>query len=250
MSLKGQTTVDDRGSRKRYEAIRKRWGDLFTNPPGASFEIVFDDAEVQEAEQEEEARLVSKGRPTEWSHTGVVYEDPYIIVVRDAIRRPDGTLGTYVRTLPASGAAGVVVLPIFDGKIVLLQHFRHATRKNHLEAPRGFGESGVAATLQARNELFEEIGAHVDDADLADLGKFHSNDGIASDCVELFLARIDRIGDVHGEEGITGFKVYSPRDVAGLISTGEISDSFTIGAFTRAWLRGLLPGWPAPTNAH
>jgi hypothetical protein len=38
----------------------------------------------------------------------------------------------------------------------------------------------------------------------------------------------------------------TPRiEVAGMIATSEITDSFTIGAFTRAWLKGLLalPGF-------
>jgi hypothetical protein len=44
------------------------------------------------------------------------------------------------------------------------------------------------------------------------------------------------------------------REVAQLIHgdeadgfLGTITDSFTIGAFTRAWLRGLLPGLPILT---
>ena len=37
----------------------------------------------------------------------------------------------------------------------------------------------------------------------------------------------------------------APKRVAEIIRDGEITDSFTIAAFTRAWLRGLLPGLPA-----
>jgi ADP-ribose pyrophosphatase len=51
---------------------------------------------VREAEAAEEARLALKGLPISWSRTGVVYEDAYMLVVRDAVRRPDGSLGTYV----------------------------------------------------------------------------------------------------------------------------------------------------------
>lgn len=232
--------------RRRYEVICEKWPDLFANPPGAAFGIVRDDEQVENAERSQERMLVSEGLPGEWARTGVISEDRYIIFVRDAIQRLDGTLGTYDRILPASGSGGVVVLPILHGRIVLVQHFRHATREFHLEVPRGFGEVGVTASQQAKNELSEEIGAHVEDEDLIDLGRFHSNNGITSDCVQLFFAKIDRLGKPQIEEGISGFKICLPSEVANMIAMSEITDSFTIGAFTRAWLRGLLalPGFP------
>jgi len=148
--------------RERYDTIRRKWPERFVNPPGAAYEILFESSLVRAAEAEDEARMVARGLPTAWAKTGVVYEDPYIILVRDAVRRPDGSLGSYCRTLPASGAAGAAVLPMLDGKIVLLCHFRHATRTQHLEIPRGFGEPGVSAADQARAELREEIQAEAD----------------------------------------------------------------------------------------
>lgn len=239
--------MDENAMRRRYEDIRAKWPDLFANPPEAAFEIIIDDdEEVKRAERSQEVKLAGEGLPGEWARTGVISEDRYIVFVRDAVRRLDGTLGTYDRILPASGSAGVVILPVLDKRIVLLRQFRHATRKIHLEAPRGFGEPGITAGQQAKDELFDETGARVNDDDLVGLGQFHSNSGIASDCVELFAARIDTLGNPQAEEGITGFRICTPSEVAELISSGEITDSFTIGAFTRAWLRGILPGWQSP----
>lgn len=228
--------------RERYESIRKKWPDLFVNPPGAAYEILFESSRVSAAETEDEVRLIAKDLPGSWARTGVVYEDPYTILVRDAVHRPDGSLGTYSRALPASGSAGAAVLPLLDGKIVLLRHFRHATRSQHLEIPRGFGEPGVSAADQAREELREEIQAETDT--LTELGGFHSNTGAESGCVELFLATIHDMGQPQTSEGITGMELEPPRQVAEIIRDGGITDSFTIGAFTRAWLRGLLPGLP------
>lgn len=228
--------------RERYESIRKKWPALFVNPPGAAYEILFESSLVSEAETEDEARLIAKDLPGAWARTGVVYEDPYTILVRDAVHRPDGSLGTYSRTLPASGSAGAAVLPLLSGKIVLLRHFRHATRSQHLEIPRGFGEPGVSAADQARAELREEIQAETHT--LIELGGFHSNTGAESGCVELFLARIYQLGQPQTAEGIAGVEIEPPRRVAEIIRDGGITDSFTIGAFTRAWLRGLLPGFP------
>lgn len=238
--------------RERYSQIMSRWPTLFENLPDARYEILSDTSLVAEAESEERRRLRVRGLPESWSRTGVVYEDPYLIVLRDAVHRPDGNLGTYVRTLPASGAAGAAVLPLLDGSIVLLRHFRHATRKWHLEIPRGYGEEGVSATEQALQELREEIEAEADS--LIHLGAFHTNTGIASDQVELFLAQIPALGYPQTSEGIDAIEIRTPYQVAQLIRGDQasdplstITDSFTIGAFTRAWLHGLLPGLPTPT---
>jgi ADP-ribose pyrophosphatase len=229
-----------------------RWPKLFENLPDARYEILSDPALVSEAESSERSRLHVRKLPESWSRTGVMYEDPYLIVLRDAVRKPDGSLGTYVRTLPASGAAGAAVLPLLDGRIVLVRHFRHATRKWHLEIPRGYGEKGVSAADQARQELREEIEADADS--LVHLGAFHTNTGSASDQVELFLAEISAFGSPQVSEGIDAIEIRTPLQVARLIEKNDasdglavITDSFTIGAFTRAWLRGLLPGLPTPT---
>src|SRR5262249_20199236 len=238
--------------RERYSQVMNKWPQLFENPPDARYEILLDPSLVAEAESDERGRLQARSLPESWSHTGVVYEDPYLIVVRDAVRRPDGQLGTYVRTFPASGSAGAAVLPLLEDKIVLLQHFRHATRKWHLEIPRGYGEVGVSATELARQELREEIEADADN--LIHLGAFHTNTGTASDQVELFLAQISALGSPQTSEGIGAIEIRTPYQVARLIHWNEaseslatITDSFTIGAFTRAWLCGMLPGLPAPT---
>jgi ADP-ribose pyrophosphatase len=242
---KKSEVMSHKESRERYEKLRRQWPKLFVNPPDAGYIILFEPSLVGAAEAEERARLVLRNMPESWASTGVVYEDPYMLVVRDAVRRPDGSLGTYVRTVPASGWAGAAILPLIDGKAVLLRHFRHATRTWHLEIPRGFGDPGVSGADQARQELREEIGADTDS--LISLGFFHSNTGAASDNVELFLAEIHRLGEPQTSEGICQIETFPTNQFADLIGSGTVSDSFTIGAFTRAWLRGLLPGLAAPT---
>jgi ADP-ribose pyrophosphatase len=229
--------------RERYEAIRKKWPEFFRNPPGAPYEILFDSAQVHAAEQNYQALMEAWGFPASSTRTGVVYEDPWTIVVRDAVRRPDGTLGAYARSLPARDGVGAAVLPVIDGQIVLLRLFRHATREEHLEIPRGFGENGVSAADQARQELREEIQAEAET--LTELGTFHANTGAEGGATELFCARIDRYGKPQAAEGIAAVEVETPRRVAELIRDARITDSFTTAAFTRAWLRGLLPGLPA-----
>jgi ADP-ribose pyrophosphatase len=230
-------------ARERYDEIRSKWPRLFDNPPNAPYEIVFEPEQVSAAEAENGANLAARGLPAAWGETGVVFEDPYTIFVRDAVRTPDGDLGTYGRTLAPNGGGGSVVLPLLDGKIVLLRIFRHATRSWHREIPRGFAEPGVSPVDQAKQELREEIQAEAET--MIELGSFHPNTGSVGTMVELFFAQIRDYGLPETAEGITGIELESPRGVAELIRDGQITDAFTIGAFTRAWMRGLLPGMPA-----
>jgi ADP-ribose pyrophosphatase len=230
-------------ARERYDEIRSKWPRLFDNPPDAPFEILIEPEQVSATEAANEAYLAAKGRPAAWGATGVVFEDPYLIIVRDAVRTPDGAVFGYSRALAPNGGGGSVVLPLLDDKIVLLRIFRHATRSWHREIPRGFAEPGVSPVDQARQELREEIQAEADT--VIELGSFHSNTGYTGDAVELFFAQIRGYGLPEEAEGIISIELESPRRVAELIRDGQITDGFTIGAFTRAWLRGLLPGLPA-----
>ena len=233
--------------RRRYAALRRQWPGLFKNPQPSPYEIVTKRSEVRKAQANEGSRLAKKHLPRRWRRIGVIHENPYIIIVRDPVRFPTGKLGTYIRVIPASGSAGAAVLPLLNEKIVLVRHFRHATRLEHLEIPRGFGEPGVSPIDQAVQELHEEIeGQEVGKP--ASLGELHSNNGIATDCVELFIVEIRKFGRPQISEGITGIETYRPTEVADFIRMGKITDSFTIAAFTRAWLAGRLPGCPPPAK--
>jgi ADP-ribose pyrophosphatase len=229
--------------RRRYAALRKQWPDLFKNPQGYPYEILTKRSQIRRAEKKEGHRLAKKGFPRRWRRTGVVHENPYLIVVRDPVRFPTGGLGTYVRIMPANGSAGAAVLPLLNDKIVLVRHFRHATRREHLEIPRGFGEVGISSIDLALQELHEEIEGEEEEKPES-LGEFHSNNGIATDCVELFIVKLRKFGRPQTSEGIMGIETCRPSEVAELIRTAKITDSFTIATFTRAWLDGRLPGYP------
>ena len=226
-------------ARERYEAIRGERPALFTNPPNAAYEILTSSAMMDRAEEAEAVRLRRDRRPESWKYCGVVYEDNYQILLRDAVRRPDGSLGTYVRSTSASGAAGAAVLPVLDDNVILLRHFRHATRSDHLEIPRGFGEPGATAEQQAYRELSEETGSAADE--LISLGGIYPNTGSSADLVELFFARVHQIGEPQTAEGIADLELIKAADLAQMIAGEQITDAFTIAAWARASLRGLLP---------
>lgn len=98
-----------------YEALRAARPELFRNLPDG-IEILTDPAAVAAA-------------------GGVLYRDRYLTLLRDPVRFPDGREGTYIRSIGTTAEPGCVVLPLLDGEVVLIEHFRHATRSWHWELP-------------------------------------------------------------------------------------------------------------------
>lgn len=231
--------MDESFRREMYANLRESFPDLFANPPGAAYEILTDPDEVAEAEASYSAQILSAGLPSFMGETGVVYADPYGMVVRDAVRMPDGNFGTYIRWVPAGNAHGVVILPRLGDDVVLVRHFRHATRDWRLELPRGFGMPGSSPAEDALRELAEEVG--VTPSALHELGTIQADTGFTGTPVHLFYAEITETpGPADENEGIDAVRLVSPAELANLIRDETISDSFTIMAYTRATLRGLL----------
>jgi len=233
--------MDEAFRRSMYADLRESRPGLFANPPGAAFEILTEPAEIESAERARAADLAASGLPAFMAETGVVYADPYFMVVRDAVRMvPSGRYGAYARMLNAGDATGVVMLPRTADGIVLVQHFRHSTRRWHLELPRGFGTPGADPVDDARRELHEEIG--VEATALHDLGIVFPDSGANGTEVRLFLAEVsDPPRAADRDEGIDAIRVVPPGELGRLIRDEIITDGFTIAAYTRAVLRGFLP---------
>jgi len=187
-------------------------------------------------ERSMEQRLKKARLPKKWAEVGIVFQDQYSILLRDAVQFPDGSFGTYIRS--ASEAQGVVMLPRYQDHILVLRHFRHATRAWHIEIPRGFGILGVSAEESARQELKEEVDASI--ARIISLGVIHSNTGMSADATQLYYAEIASYGQPDRAEGIAEICAISISDMETMIRDGEITDAFAIAAYTRARLRGLL----------
>ncbi|GHF51482.1 NUDIX domain-containing protein [Streptomyces morookaense] len=213
-----------------YDRLRAARPELFGNSPGG-IEILLDPARIEEARR-------SVGAGTD-EPVGVVYADRFVTVVRDAVRFPGGALGLYVRLVPTAESPGAVVLPLVgaDG-IVLVEHYRHATRRWHWEAPRGMGAAGATGAANAVRELEEELGAQAEE--LVPLGALHPDSGLLGEHVELFAARIRGTGALDTAEGIRRASTVSRRTAEEMIASGAITCAFTIAAFTRARLKGLL----------
>lgn len=208
-----------------YRRMRDERPELFADDP-AGIRILDDPARIAAAQE-----------ATGLTH-GVVYADDYIMVVRDPVEFPGGKLGMYLRIVSPGREQGVVVLPVLDGSVVLVEHYRHATRSWHLEVPRGFGTPRLSPEANTAKELSEEIGAAV--TELVPLGEVYPDSGLLAHGVRLFAARIDRIGVLEESEGIRRALTVAPAEMDEMIRTGAVSDGFTIAVYTRARLAGVV----------
>ena len=121
----------------------------FANNLG-SVKIVFDPQKIYAAEQASLLRNQAFGLPLEGSHVGIISEDPLVTVIRDAVEFSDGDIRLHTRTMNRNNE-GVAVLPMFENKIILIRHFRHALRNAMIPIMTiialGFGHLLSGATL-------------------------------------------------------------------------------------------------------
>src|SRR6266849_1148831 len=222
----------------RYRALLMARPALALNPAGG-ITIVSDPTETARIEALMADRFAAQGLPREWARAGIFYEDPYIILLRDAVIFPDGKPGLYHRIIARHDEpTGVAVLGCYDGKIVLVRHFRHPSRAWHLEIPRGAVGAEEDPGHVAHLEISEEIGGTI--RSLTRLGLLHGASALMRHSVVLVYAELESIGTPALGEGIAEILLVSPAELERMILQGTITDSFTVGATFHAKLRGLL----------
>ena len=224
--------------RADYLALVRARPELFRNPEGAAFVILLDEAEIRQAETHVAGLLTKVGAPKEWAEVGIAFRDQYVLLLRDAVRFADGALGTYIRMVaPENSFQGVAILPVWQRQVLLIRHFRHATRAWHLEVPRGFG-SDPDTGVSARRELAEEIGAS--EVELTDLGEIYADAGADSSAVALFYAEVGSYGAPELHEGITAVLPTPLAEFERMIADGELKDGYLLAAYARAKARNLI----------
>jgi ADP-ribose pyrophosphatase len=204
-----------------YELLRRAKPQLFENPPGAAIEIL-------------------PTVPAEGGPYGVLYSDAYITLVRDPVRFAGKHVGGYHRVMPV-GEGGAAILPVYDGRVILIHHFRHSTRQWHWEIPRGFSDPGESLEETAWRELEEEL--KVTATELRPLGRIHVDTGLSAAGSGLFWAALDTPPNLGAtdEEGIERAVMVTPVELDAMQEQGEITDSFTMAAILSARRRRLPP---------
>lgn len=200
---------------KDYLQLKKERPELFKCTP--AHPIIFDETKVSAFEQE-------SGRTI-----GVVYSSPYNKLIVDLVLL-DGKYCAYERVIPAF-EGGVVIVPLCEDKIVMLEQWRHATRSLSYQLPRGFGTPALSARDNVVKEITEEL--NIDSSKVscvAHIGDVEPDNGLTSNCVEVYKCQVAAVPDRNAHEGIKSIKLLTLEDLRANIRCGMIKDSFTLSA--------------------
>ncbi len=180
--------------------------------------------------------------------TDTVFSGKIIEVRADQVSMPGGT--TSQRDVVVHpGAVGVVALDD-QGRVLLVEQYRHPVRRRLVELPAGLldvdGEPGLAA---ARRELGEEAGADADTWHV--LVDALTSPGMTDESIRLYLARdvheVERDVQEHEEQEMTTSWV-PLQDAVGQVLGGQIENAMAclgVLAAAEAQRRGFAGLRPA-----
>jgi ADP-ribose pyrophosphatase len=172
--------------------------------------------------------------------TRIVYENRWMRVREDTIRRHDGSEGIYgVVEKPDF----VVIVPVDeDGCVHLVEQYRYPVKGRYWEVPQGAWEHapGTDPLEVARGELREETG--LDATVMTYAGHLFEAYGYCNQGYHIFLATGLRHGNAdpdHEEQDLVT-REFSLSEVERMIGHGEIKDATTVAALGLLRFKGLL----------
>ena len=169
----------------------------------------------------------------------IVYQNKWMSVREDKIRRASGAEGIYG---VVDKADYVIILPIQDGYIHLVEQYRYPVEQRFWELPQGSWEGNPDAdhTTLAAGELQEETGLVAKQMDY--LGHQYHGYGYSSQGFHIYLATDLTMSSPSldpEEEGLVS-KKFSLIEFEEMIMAGVIKDAATINAYGLAKLKGLI----------
>lgn len=155
---------------------------------------------------------------------GVVYKSGYNMMVVDLIKNNNGSYFTYERVIPTVKDGAVVVLPITeDGKVVLLENFKHSNRQYMYEIPRSYGSENFTEKETVIHTVQTKLHGKV--TSLEKLGTVYADSGLTGGSVGVYACRVSNIKEKNAI-------ILNIDDVKNTIKVGNIKDNFTIAALS------------------
>lgn len=207
-------------------------------------EIVTSRRELNEIESECSSDLKGSALGKGGKRIGILLEDEVRFVVRDALKFPSGATRCQMRIIGKTefdGPNGVAALCIANGRFVLREIYRHASRSWELETVRGRRELGQTSRQAVRAEVKQELGYRV--KRMQRLGMIRPDSAVMSSILEIFLVELGkgpRRDEPEASEAFGRIHRLTYRELGQRILRGEVRDSYTIGALTLAQLSGVL----------
>jgi ADP-ribose pyrophosphatase len=218
-----------------YFALMARRPELFRNAPAGGVDILTSADDIAGAQAEAKALRTARGMKSNDTRIGILAEDPYMLILRDAVRFPNGTRGLYNRIVETNPVA---ILPVMKGHPVLIRVYRHGLRDWSWEFPRGGCDGGVTPEQGALREVAEEVGGAA--LSILPLGTFTPGGSSLSIRAHLFFAEVESLGEPDVLEGITDVVAMPVARLEEMVRNDVIIDGFSLALFARARLRGLI----------
>ncbi len=211
---------------KSYVSFCREQPELFRQNPDCQLADVFSSAVQKNLVRSEELYHYRFGR---------IYASPFNTLLVDPIQGQQEQYYPYERVLPTAGD-GVVIVPVHAGKLILLNQYRHALQDRQYCFPRGFAEPNQTPEENVRRELAEELHA-VPVSEPVCLGRIAPDSGLTSRLTAVYLVQIDHYEVKTGYEGIHDVRECTPEQLKAMIREKELTDGYTIGAFTQYLLQ-------------
>jgi len=159
-----------------------------------------------------------------------VYQNPWMVVREDLIRRPDGSEGIFGVIDKPDFA---LIVPLDGDRLHLVEQFRYPLGRRRWEFPQGTApDRADADPLElARRELREETGLCA--GRMCPLGVLDTAPGMSSQRGRVFLATELSAGEPEREASEQDMRAgwFDRAEVTEMIRRGEISDAQSIAAF-------------------
>lgn len=171
--------------------------------------------------------------------TKLIYANQWLRLREDRVRRQDGSEGIYS---VVEREDFVVVIPLEDGRITLVEQYRYPVGQRLWEAPQGCYEPDRHTSVEdlAAAELREETGLTA--IHLTRIGEIFQGPGYCTQKGHVFLATGVKQGPPerdHGEQDMVT-KSFTVEEIERMIVQNEIKCTITVAAFGMLRLRGLL----------
>lgn len=156
--------------------------------------------------------------------------DKWITIVRDRLRKPDGTEMDY-HYITSAGSASVLAFTT-DERVVLTQQYRHPLRRVLYDLPAGGIQVGELPREAALRELAEETGYVA--RELEPLGSYNPLPGSIAHTCHVFVGRNLQLGPKNLDENEVVDVVLKPwHEVVDMVLTGEAVDGSLVYAVLR-----------------
>jgi 8-oxo-dGTP pyrophosphatase MutT (NUDIX family) len=176
----------------------------------------------------------SGGNPWTRLERRVVYDNPWIVVYHDEVRRPDGLPGIYGVVHFKNRAVGVVAVDE-QKRVLLVGQYRYTLDQYSWELPEGGARPEEDPLTAAQRELLEETGYSA--GQWQEILRAHLSNSVTDEEAVCYLARELRPGSAQ-PEGTEQLQVrWVPLTTAlAMAAAGDITDALSLLGLQRAAL--------------